>query len=84
MKKNLLTISFILLSAHIFAQSFDSILTRSEFRSVISKLTGKVKTLEKNNSDLQQKKSNQKKQIEIGGHKFSKQPVCLWDRSEKL
>lgn len=42
----------------------DSILTKSEFHSEISKLTNKIKTLEKNNSDLQLTNSIQKKQID--------------------
>ena len=50
--------------ANIFAQAPDSILTKSEFHSEVSKLTGKIKTLEKNNSDLQQSNSIQKKQID--------------------
>lgn len=64
MKKNLLTTLLLLFCASIFAQTPDSILTKSEFHSEISKLTGKIKTLEKNNSDLQQANSFQKKQMD--------------------
>ena len=64
MKKYLVSISLLLFCAIIFAQASDSILTKSEFHSVISKLTGKIKTLEKNNSDLQHTNSIQKKQID--------------------
>jgi hypothetical protein len=64
MKKHLLTLSFILFCANIFAQVPDSILSKSEFHLEISKLNGKIKTLEKSNSVLQQINSIQKKQIE--------------------
>jgi hypothetical protein len=53
-----------LFCASMFAQTPDSILTKSEFQSEISKLTSKIKTLEKNNSDLQQTNSFQKMQID--------------------
>ncbi len=47
-----------------FAQSTDSIITKSEFHSEISKLTSKIKSLEKSNTDLQQSNANQKKHID--------------------
>ncbi len=64
MKKYLFAISLLLFCANIFAQTADSILKKSEFHAEISKLTGKIKTLEKNNSDLQQTNSIQKKQLD--------------------
>lgn len=64
MKKHLISISLLLLCLNIVAQKPDSILTKSEFHSEISKLTSKIKTFEKNNSDLQQSNSIQKKQID--------------------
>jgi len=65
MKKYLLLISFFLICANIFAQLPDSVLTKTEFHSEVSKLKGKIKTLEKVNSDLQQANSIQNKQIDI-------------------
>ncbi len=47
-----------------FAQQKDSIITKSEFYSEIFKLNGKIKTLEKNNFDLQRINSLQKKQVD--------------------
>lgn len=64
MKKYLLTISLLLFCAFAYTQTPDSILTKSEFHSEISKLTSKIKLLEKYNSDLQQTNSIQKKQID--------------------
>lgn len=64
MKKHLISISLLLLCLNIVAQKPDSILTKSEFHSEISKLTGKIKMLEKINSDLQQSNLIQKKQID--------------------
>ncbi len=64
MKKYLFLISLLLFCASIFAQTPDSILTKSEFHMEISKLTSKIKSLEKNNSDLQQTNFIQKKQID--------------------
>lgn len=64
MKKFILTISLLLFYANIFAQAPDSILTKSEFHSEIFKLTGKIKSLEKNNSVLQNISSIQCKQID--------------------
>jgi len=64
MKKYLFTISLILFYAYAYTQAPDSILTKSEFHSEISKLTSKIKTLENNNSDLQHTNSFQKKQID--------------------
>ncbi len=42
----------------------DSILKKSEFNREISKLSGKIKMLEKNNSELQQTNSVQRKQVD--------------------
>ncbi len=64
MKLYLFTISLLLFCANIFAQLPDSILTKSEFHSELSKLTSKINTLEKNNLNLQQLNSIQKKQID--------------------
>lgn len=64
MRKCIIIISLLLICANIFAQKKDSILTKSEFHSEILKLTGKIKTIEKTNSDLQQRNSIQKKQID--------------------
>lgn len=64
MKKYLFAISLLLFCANIFAQTDDSILTKSEFHSEISKLIGKIKILEKNNSYLQQTNSIQKIKID--------------------
>lgn len=64
MKKYSFTILLVLVCAFVFAQSKDSIITKSEFHSEISKLTSKIKSLEKNNTDLQQSNANQKKQID--------------------
>ena len=60
----LFTISLLLFCYCSFAQAPDSIMTKSKFQSEISKLTSKIKTLEKNNSDLLQRSSIQKKQID--------------------
>lgn len=64
MNKYLFTLSILLICSRTFGQANDSILTKSEFHSEISKLTGKIKTLEKNNSDLQQTNSIQKKHMD--------------------
>ncbi len=64
MKLYLFTISLLLFCSNIFAQLPDSILTKSEFHSELSKLTGKINTLEKNNLNLQQLNSIQEKQID--------------------
>jgi len=64
MKRNLLTILFLLFCAILVAQTPDSILTKSEFHSEISKLTSKIKSLEKNNSVLQKTSSIQSRQID--------------------
>lgn len=64
MKKCSFTILLVLVCAFVFAQATDSILTKSEFHSEIFKLTSKIKSLEKNNTDLQQANANQKKQID--------------------
>lgn len=54
MKKYSLLIFTLLICATNFAQRTDSILTLSEFHSEFSKLTGKIKLLEKYNSELSQ------------------------------
>ena len=64
MKIFLFAISLVLVCNFVFAQSKDSVLTKSEFHSEVFKLTGKIKSLEKANTDLQQLNSNQKKQID--------------------
>ena len=64
MKKNLLTLLLLTVCVNLVAQTPDSILTKSEFHSAVSKLTDKIKTLEKSNSDLQQTNSIQRKQID--------------------
>jgi hypothetical protein len=64
MKKNLSAISLLLLCVFTFAQTPDSILTKSEFHSEVSKLTSKIKSLEKINSDLVRTANIQKAQIE--------------------
>ena len=63
MKKNIFIIPLILFCAHAFAQSVDSILTKSQFNLEFSKLTYKIKILEKSNSDLLLINTIQKKQI---------------------
>ncbi len=63
MKKNIFIITLILFCAHTFAQSVDSILTKSQFNLEFSKLTYKIKILEKSNSDLLLINTIQKKQI---------------------
>lgn len=64
MNKFFVTIFLLLICANIFAQKNDSILTMTEFHSEISKLTAKIKVLEKNNSDLQETNSAQKNKID--------------------
>jgi hypothetical protein len=64
MKKFLLTTSLFFICTYLVAQSPDSIPSRSEFRSEISKLAGKIKTLEKINSSLEQANAVQKKQMD--------------------
>lgn len=64
MKKHLLLIFTLLISATNYAQRTDSILTKQEFHSEISKLTGKIKMLEIFNSELSQAKSQQSKKID--------------------
>ncbi len=64
MRIYLLTIFLILFCANIFAQSHDSILTKSEFHSEISKLKNKIITLEKCNIYLYHIDSIQKKLID--------------------
>jgi len=64
MKKYIFALSLLLLSSYIFGQTPDSILTKSEFHYEISKLTNKIKTLDKLNSDLQKTNSIQKRQID--------------------
>ena len=51
MKKYLLTISTLLFCLFSYGQANDSLLTKTEFHSEISNLSGKIKTLEKNYSD---------------------------------
>lgn len=63
MKKIIFIIPLILFCAHTFAQSVDSILTKSQFNIEFSKLTYKIKILEKSNSDLLLINTIQKKQI---------------------
>ena len=64
MKKYLFTLSLILFCAFAHTQTPDSILTKAEFQSEVSKLTGKIKLLEKNNSDLQKRNVIQRNQID--------------------
>lgn len=64
MNKYLLTISILLIFSNAFGQANDSILKKSEFHFELLKLSGKIKTLEINISDLQQTNSFQKKQID--------------------
>jgi predicted amino acid-binding ACT domain protein len=63
MKKYICIIPLILFCANTFAQSVDSILTKSQFNLEFSKLTNKIKILEKSNSDLLLTNTIQKKQI---------------------
>jgi predicted RNase H-like nuclease (RuvC/YqgF family) len=71
MKKYLFAISLFLICANVFAQLSDSVLTTTEFHAEISNLRGKINTLEKVNSELQQTNSIQKKQIESINSKLS-------------
>lgn len=64
MKKLKLAFSLFLISVTMFAQSKDSIITKSEFHSAVINLTSKIKTLEKSNTDLLKKNTVQKKQID--------------------
>ena len=64
MKKYSLLIFTLLICATNFAQRTDSILTKQEFHSEISKLSGKIKILEKYNSELSQANSQQSKKID--------------------
>lgn len=64
MKKLKLAAVLILTSVTLFAQSKDSVITKSEFHSVVLNLTGKIKVLEKSNTDLLKKNTVQKKQID--------------------
>ena len=64
MKKYSLLIFTLLICATNFAQRTDSILTKQEFHSEIFKLTGKIKVLEKYNSELSQANSQQSKKID--------------------
>jgi len=54
MKKYVLIILALLICVANFAQTTDSILTKSEFHSEVLKLTGKIKALEKTYSELSQ------------------------------
>jgi len=53
-----------LICTNLFAQTPDSTISKAKFYSEISKLTDKIKTLEKNNSDLYKANLIQKKQID--------------------
>jgi len=64
MKKYSLLIFALLICATNFAQRTDSILTKSEFHSEFSKLTGKIKLLEKYNSELSQSNLLQSNKID--------------------
>lgn len=64
MIKYLFALIFLLFWTNIFAQTTDSVLTKSEFHFEISKLTGEIKTLEKSNSVLQNENFIQKKQVD--------------------
>lgn len=55
----------------IFAQTHDSALTRSEFHREILRLSEKITTLEKYNSDLKKANYTQKKQVDSIGSKLS-------------
>lgn len=58
-----------LICAKVYAQLSDSVLTKTEIHSEISKLLGKINTLEKNNYDLEKTISIQKKRIDsINSH----------------
>lgn len=59
-----MTLSLLMFCVNIFAQMPDSILKKSEFHREISKLSGKIRMLEKNNSELQQTNSVQRKQVD--------------------
>ncbi|MDR3504360.1 MAG: hypothetical protein P4L79_17470 [Legionella sp.] len=64
MKNHILSLSLLLICTNIFAQTPDSLLTKSKFYSEISILKRKVITLELSNTYLQQTNSILKKQID--------------------
>jgi predicted nuclease with TOPRIM domain len=64
MKKLKITTVLFLISVTLFAQSKDSIITKSEFHSAVFNLTSKIKMLEKNNTEMLQKITVQKNQID--------------------
>jgi len=64
MQKNIFLILILLICTNLFAQTPDSTISKAKFYSEISKLTDKIKTLEKNNSDLYKANLIQKKQID--------------------
>jgi hypothetical protein len=64
MKIYILTISLLLLCVFAHSQTPDSILSKSELHSDISKLTGKIKALEKANTDMQQTYILQRKSLD--------------------
>ncbi|MEI7421474.1 MAG: hypothetical protein WCK18_05240 [Prolixibacteraceae bacterium] len=69
MKKYLVAMFLFLICAKVYAQLSDSVLTKTEIHSEISKLLGKINTLEKNNYDLEKTISIQKKRIDsINSH----------------
>jgi hypothetical protein len=63
MKKTLFYIPLILICTNVFAQSSDSILSKSQINFEFLKLATKIKVLEKSNSDLLLINTVQKKQI---------------------
>lgn len=64
MKKYLILIFLVLFCSNLFSQSPDSILKRSEFHVEISRLSEKMKSFEKNNSNLAQTNLILRKQID--------------------
>jgi len=71
MKIYILSFILAMFCGRIFAQTHDSALTRSEFHREILRLSEKITTLEKYNSDLKKANYTQKKQVDSIGSKLS-------------
>lgn len=65
MSKHLLFLSLFLSFSNIYAQSNDSILTRSEYQSDISELKRRIESIEKRNYDLQRTVIAQRDKIDM-------------------
>ena len=84
MKKYLLVVTFLFFCTRLFPQTQDSLITKSEFRSEIFKLSGSIKSIQKSNSDLQLTNSIQKKQIESLGLQLSSAQANILEIADSL